>query len=305
MSLLVIEGLTKHYGTFKALDDVSMSIGHQEAYGFIGRNGAGKTTTIHVVLSMIEKTSGTLLFAGVPISADDTTYRRQIGYVPDVPSFPAYMTAEEWLAFTYDTYSLDIRKRKESIERVLADVALAAGNKRIGGYSRGMKQRLAIAQALMHNPLMLIMDEPTSALDPLGRKEVIDIIHRLKQAMTVFYSTHILEDAQKVCDRIGLIEQGKMMFEKDMRTLVADQTFRYFIAVHEPIEQLIEHIKLFGKVQDYTVQNGGLSYVVEADANATALLKSLLNADFHVHQYRREEKTLEDVFIEVLHENRA
>lgn len=303
MSLLVIEGLTKHYGTFKALDDVAMTIGHKEAYGFIGRNGAGKTTTIHVVLSMIAKTSGTLLFDGEPISADDTRYRRKIGYVPDVPSFPNYMTAEEWLTFTYDTYGLDVRKRTDTIEKVLHEVALAAGKKRIGGYSRGMKQRLAIAQALMHNPMMLIMDEPTSALDPLGRKDVIDIIRRLKQSMTVFYSTHILEDAQKVCDRIGLIEQGRMRFEKDMHAIVADQTLRYFISVYEPLDALIKQMTAFGKVQDYTVQNGGLSYVVEDEQDATDLLKSLLDLDFHIAQYRREEKTLEDVFIEVLHEN--
>ncbi|TVP94913.1 MAG: ABC transporter ATP-binding protein [Acholeplasmatales bacterium] len=303
MSLLVIEGLTKHYGTFKALDDVTMTIGRNEAYGFIGRNGAGKTTTIHVVLSMIAKTSGTLLFDGIPITADDVNYRRKIGYVPDVPSFPSYMTAEEWLAFTYAAHGLDPRKQRETITAVLAEVALGAGKKRIGGFSRGMKQRLAIAQALMHRPMMLIMDEPTSALDPLGRKDVIDIIRRLKQDMTVFYSTHILEDAQKVCDRIGLIEQGKMIFEKDMATIVTDQTLRYFLSVVEPLESLIEHLGTFGKVQDYTVQNGGLSYVVDDETDAAGLLRLLLDAGFHIQQYRREEKTLEDVFIEVLHEN--
>ncbi|MFW5838418.1 MAG: ATP-binding cassette domain-containing protein [Bacillota bacterium] len=303
MSLLTINNITKTYGDFKALNNISLSVKPNEVYGFIGRNGAGKTTTINIILSLITKDNGTIFFNDKEIDVTDIHYKKDIGFVPDVPSFPPYMNAQEYLSFSYDSYGLPTRDKNVIIADTLRVVGLEGVTKKTSSYSRGMKQRLAIAGALLHSPKLLIMDEPTSALDPIGRKDVLDIISRLKKDMAIFYSTHILEDAQKVCDRIGLIEQGKMILEDDMNHLIASfDTYNYYIETtnHDTLEKILletSYISILNK------QGNGYNIQFNDKKDITKLLLVVSQSNHHIKVFTEERKQLEDVFIEVLDEN--
>ncbi|MFW6273005.1 MAG: ATP-binding cassette domain-containing protein [bacterium] len=303
MSLLTINNITKRYGNFKALDNISLSVKSNEVYGFIGRNGAGKTTTINIILSLITKDNGTIFFNDKEIDMTDIHYKKQIGFVPDVPSFPPYMNAQEYLSFCYESYHLPEKNKKTIINDTLRIVGLESVSKKTSAYSRGMKQRLAIAGALLHSPKLLIMDEPTSALDPIGRKDVLDIILKLKKEMAIFYSTHILEDAQKVCDRIGLIEQGKMILEDDMDHLIASfDTYNYYIEATYP--NRLE--KTLGSLPYLTVlkkQGNGYNIQFKDMKDIPKLLSEVSQDNQYIKVFTEERKQLEDVFIEVLHEN--
>lgn len=306
MSVLTIKNLKKYYGDFLALDDVSLHVQAGEVYGFIGRNGAGKTTTINTALGLIEKDEGTVLFNGNVVEGEALDFKRQIGYVPDVPEFPRYMRADELLGFVYDAYELPAESRQARIDVVMGDVGLAGVTKRIGGFSRGMKQRLAIAQALIHEPTLLIMDEPTSALDPLGRKQVLDIVASLKGSLTVFYSTHILDDAERVCDRIGLIENGKMVLEDTVKNIVVDPLNRVF-HMQSDVNPELMLIKLQEKpfVETVSIENEGLDIAFANAETIRAFFAWSVEQNITIKRFIERERTLEDVFVEVLHENNA
>ncbi|MFU8785728.1 MAG: ABC transporter ATP-binding protein [Candidatus Izemoplasmataceae bacterium] len=302
--LLKVNNLTKYYGDFLALDHVNLTINKNEVYGFIGQNGAGKTTTINIILSLLNKDDGDVIFLNNTIDHKDMKYKNQIGYVPDVPNFPSYLNAYEFLSFAYDCYDLDVSNKDTRIKEVLAEVGLENTKKKVSGYSRGMKQRLAIAQALIHKPILLIMDEPTSALDPLGRKEVIDIIRNLKSQMTVFYSTHILEDAQKVCDRIGLIDKGKIILEESIQTVIKERhAIGHYLEANITNSTLLELIQASTFTIDERLHETGIVYSLKKPAYHMSLLKYLIDKNVEILTLKKHEKTLEDVFIEVLHEN--
>ena len=303
MSILKVNHVSKSYNGVLALDDVSLSVEANQAYGFIGRNGAGKTTMINIILSLLTKNDGDIVFNDAIISQTDIEYKNYIGYVPDVPSFPTYLTAYEFLSFAYDSYNLDKEHRQSAIEQVLLDVGLENSKKKIGQYSRGMKQRLAIAGALMHKPILLIMDEPTSALDPIGRKAILDIIGRLKKTMAIFYSTHILEDAQKVCDRIGLIDQGKLILEDSMDALMNRvDTQSVFIETGDN-KQTMDMLKGCSFTEAERFYQSGVLYRVKDGVREGKVLQYLMDNDVDIVALNKQKKTLEDVFIEVLNEN--
>ncbi len=221
--MLQITKLKKTFGTIEALKGIDINVKKNEVYGFIGKNGAGKTTTIELILDFINKDEGEIIFDGEPIEKGDYLYKNKIGYVPDAPVFPKYLNAREFLSTSFDFSTNETLDKDEEIERVLRFVGLLDNKQRIGGFSRGMKQRLSIAQALIHKPEFLIMDEPTSALDPIGRMEILKLIRTLSKSMTIFYSTHILEDAEKVCDRIGLLDKGTLLLEGRTKDLFSNK----------------------------------------------------------------------------------
>jgi ABC-2 type transport system ATP-binding protein len=304
MSLLVINKLTKYYGDFKALDQVSLTINPNEIYGFLGKNGAGKTTTINSILGLIKYDEGEVFFFDKKVTYQDIEYKKHIGYVPDVPSFPSYFTPKEFLRLMYDFFGLPNDKKTAKIEEVLRFVDLAHSDKKIGSFSRGMKQRLAIAQALLHDPILLIMDEPTSALDPIGRKAVLDIIKKLKAHMTIFYSTHILEDAQKVCDRIALIDQGKIILEDTIdKVLKNKQTVEYFVQTKESPDYMVNLFSEFDYFEEVKPYQEGLIFTLNPSKKLHDFLAFCVQYKVEIIGLNKQEKSLEDVFIEVLHEN--
>ena len=210
MDVLQIEGLKKSFGKKEVLRGVDLSVPQNSVFGFIGRNGAGKTTLMKLVLGLLSADAGEIRIAGERVRYGQTETNRMIGYLPDVPSFYGFYTAHEYLAFCGDCLGM---KRSEIIDRseeLLEIVGLQDERHRIKGFSRGMKQRLGIAQALIASPKLLICDEPTSALDPVGRKEILSLLQSIKDRTTVFFSTHILSDVERICTHAALLQDGEI-----------------------------------------------------------------------------------------------
>ena len=205
------QGLSKHFGEVQALNNLNLEIPAGTVFGFVGRNGAGKTTTIRLLAGLAQPTSGSAWIDGVETTNGDSIAREQFGYLPQNPAFYTWMNPSEYLDYVGRLYHMPTDDRKQRIRELLELVELqAAGRRRIGGFSGGMIQRLGIAQALIHQPPVLLLDEPTSALDPAGRYEVLKLIDMLRGQVTVFVSRHILQDVERICDTIGIIHQGEL-----------------------------------------------------------------------------------------------
>jgi len=211
MGILHIEHLSKSFGDSQVIDDLSFSVPEQSVFGFIGQNGAGKTTTMKMVLGLLRPDNGKITICGEPVTYGQTQTNKYIGYLPDVPEFYGYMKPIEYLKLCGEKTGLSSNHTKRRRSELLELVGLEKANKKIGGFSRGMKQRLGIAQALLNEPRLLICDEPTSALDPLGRKDILNILQQVKGKTTVLFSTHILSDVEKICDNIGVLHEGKLV----------------------------------------------------------------------------------------------
>lgn len=213
--------LTKRYGDTNALNGVSLSIPQGSIYGFLGKNGAGKTTLIRILLGFTRATSGTARILGEKSSGSGPSLpvKKRMGFLPDVPGFYPWMNASETLKFAADIYAIAPNIRRERISNLLEITGLSRIKGEVGGYSRGMKQRLGLAQALINAPDLLILDEPTSALDPLGRREILDVIASLRGRATVMFSTHLLSDAQDICDHVGILDQGLLKAEGTLKQI--------------------------------------------------------------------------------------
>lgn len=219
MKILQIEGLKKCFGSHRVLDGVSMCVPEHCVYGFLGKNGAGKTTTMKLILGLLKADEGEVRVLGEKVEFGCAQTNRYIGYLPDVPEFYGYMNAAEYLTFCGQVSGMERAHVKSRIEEVLHMVGLLGVKKKIGGYSRGMKQRLGIAQAMLHEPRLLVCDEPTSALDPVGRKEILDILSQAREKTTVLFSTHVLSDVERICDRIAILNDGKIVLEGNLEEI--------------------------------------------------------------------------------------
>lgn len=208
MDILNISHITKTFGTNKVIDDLSFSVPEHSVFGFIGRNGAGKTTTMKMILGLLKPDSGEIFVNGERVTYGQNSTNQYIGYLPDVPEFYGFMTPSEYLAMCGQITGMSNEEISVRSSELLELVGLKAENKRIRSFSRGMKQRLGIAQALLNSPKLLICDEPTSALDPVGRKEILDILCSVRNHTTVVFSTHVLSDVERICDRIAFLNEG-------------------------------------------------------------------------------------------------
>lgn len=211
-----IEHLVKTYPagsgqTKRAVNDATFDIPAGQIVSFLGPNGAGKTTTLRMILGLARPTSGSVQILGHDATKAANAIRQQIGYLPDVPGFPAWMTAPEFLRFAGSLFGIDKTTLNPRIDSLLDLAGLTGVTHKIGGFSRGMKQRLGIAQALVNAPKLLMLDEPTSALDPLGRRDVLTMIKALRGKATVLFSTHLLDDVERVCDSAVVLNQGHVL----------------------------------------------------------------------------------------------
>jgi ABC-2 type transport system ATP-binding protein len=230
MTAVSTGSLSKSFGNLKALDNLNLEVPDNIVFGFLGPNGAGKTTTVKVLTGFSRPTSGTACVAGETVSADNTRLRSKIGFMPDVPSFYDWMSGREFMHMVGELHHLSFKDSRSQTEELLKLVALEkAAGRHIGTYSRGMKQRLGIAQALVNRPRVIFMDEPTSALDPIGRREILQLVSQLKHTATVFMSTHILSDVERVCDMVGIINKGRLVTVSK----VADLQKKYTRSVFE------------------------------------------------------------------------
>ncbi|NLU32500.1 MAG: ABC transporter ATP-binding protein [Clostridiaceae bacterium] len=210
MGILEVNRLYKSFGSHEVLKGLDMDVPEHSIFGFVGQNGAGKTTTMKIILGLLKPDSGSVTVCGEKVTYGETRTNRFIGFLPDVPEFYGYMRPLEYLKLCGEITGIEKNRIRSRSEELLELVGLKNEKKRIGGFSRGMKQRLGIAQALLNEPKILICDEPTSALDPVGRKEILDILLAAKGKTTILFSTHILSDVERICDHIAVLHGGRL-----------------------------------------------------------------------------------------------
>lgn len=217
--VIELRNLTKVYGTVRALNGATLAVSAGSVFGFLGPNGAGKTTTLRILTGLARPTSGSARILGHDVVTSSHAVRSAVGYLPDVPGFYPWMTGRELLRFTGRLFGLSGRTLEARVDALLDLAGLGGVKTRVGSYSRGMKQRLGVAQALINAPSVLLLDEPTSALDPVGRKAVLDMIASLAGRTTVFFSTHILSDVERVCDTVAILHQGTVVAQATIAEL--------------------------------------------------------------------------------------
>ena len=283
-----------------SLENLTMQVEHGEVFGFLGPNGAGKSTTIKLLMGIIFPTAGSAQILGKPVS--DVSMHRDIGYLPEQPYFYDYLTAAEVLDYFARFHGFSATERKERVQRMLQKVGLeTAGKIQLRKFSKGMLQRVGLAQAIVHDPKLLILDEPMSGLDPMGRREVRDIILELKNAgKTILFSTHILSDAETLCDRVGVIAGGQLRGVGAPGSIVGVKSLGM-----EIIFELTGSGAQIEKVRAKTTKSG-LNYrmsVTELDLYAA--LEELRGAGAKIISVTRIKPTLEDFFMELVGKERA
>jgi len=215
--------LTRYYGEVKALDHLNLEVPKGSVFGFLGRNGAGKTTTMRLLTGLANPTHGSAWIDGIETTNGNPAAGYVYGYLPQQPVFYNWMRTWEYLDYVGRLFQMPTARRKQRIAEVLEQVDLVSATKRrIGGFSGGMKQRLGIAQAILHEPKVLLLDEPTSALDPAGRYEVLDWIRSLNGDITVFLSSHILGDIERICDQVAILHEGKLVKVGERDAILAE-----------------------------------------------------------------------------------
>lgn len=298
MDILTLSHVSKRFGTHQVIDDLSFKVPENTIYGFIGENGAGKTTTMKMILGLYQADAGLIQVNGENVTYGQTNTNRYVGYLPDVPEFYGYMTPTEYLKLCGEITGIPVKQMKSRIPELLELVGLEKSNKRIQGFSRGMKQRLGIAQALLNQPKLLICDEPTSALDPIGRKEIIDILQSVKNQTTVIFSTHILSDVERICDEVGLLHNGKLALQgklEEIRKLRRSDGFEVEFRNEEDtkrFETIYAGSKHIGKTQ--------LLYAGKTEIDMSAAMKLLYDNQIYPLKIEMREPTLESLFMEVV-----
>lgn len=303
MSLITCTGLTKRYGNVEALRGVTFGVEGKGCIGFLGPNGAGKTTTIRILTGLAHATGGSATVDGLDVATRADAVQSRIGYVAQSPAFYNYMSGMEFLLWVASLFHLDGKTARSRAEELLKRLSLwEARNRSIGGYSGGMKQRLAIAQALMNRPKLLFLDEPVSALDPIGRHEILSLIDELRSETTIFMSSHVLADVERVCDRVIIVHQGKVAVEagmEELRETYAAPVFTVELAPRDP--DITESLKTQPFVSGIR-REGAVYRIAVADVAGarTRLPRAILDTGATLIRYGVEAPTLEDIFLKVV-----
>ena len=296
MDMLRITDLHKRFGDKEVLRGLDLSVPEHSIYGFIGKNGAGKTTTMKTVLGLMKADSGTIVVNGEPVVYGQTVTNQYIGYLPDVPEFYPFMTAPEYLRFCGEITGMRRAECDARCKELLELVGLSDEKHRIKGFSRGMKQRLGIAQALLDKPKLLICDEPTSALDPVGRKEILDILLAVREQTTVLFSTHILSDVERICTDVAFLNNGVVEIHgklSDIKTKYRSEEYLLETENDAEIRKLIQAfpaMKQLGRNQ---------LTLCESVLSAFDVLRFVSDEHIDLLKFERVEPTLESLFMEV------
>ena len=297
-----LRGLTKRFGDTLALDHVDLVVRPGMVFGFLGRNGAGKTTALRILAGLARPTSGTAHVLGGDVALARGAVRARIGFLPDVPGFYPWMTAREYLEFAGGLFGLEPTRLDERADALLEMAGLASVTTRVGGFSRGMRQRLGIAQALINAPSLLMLDEPTSALDPIGRREVLEMIASLHGRTTVFFSTHILADVERVCDAVAILERGRVVESAGIAELTARAAAnRVILEVEGDGAAAAVAGLLAGRawVRSLETNERGLRITVADLPTAQRDIPTVIAAaGVALRRFEIEEASLEDVFVE-------
>ena len=307
MAAIRIEGLHKTFGEVQALDGLGLAVEPGSVFGFLGPNGAGKTTTIRILAGLARADAGQAWIDGLEVAADRRRVASRIGYLPQDPAFYPWMTAREFVDHVGRVFGLPARVRQARTDELLQVVGLAeVADRRVGGFSGGMGQRLGIAQALVNRPPVLLLDEPVSGLDPAGRKELLQLIERLRGQCTVFMSTHILADVERVCDTVAIIDRGRLLAEAPQQELLG----RYAVPAFEvEVENgLAEHLAAWAEtlrslswVASVSLERATARVVVnDVEIARRELLASAVAAGLVLDRYEMVRPSLEDVFLRLV-----
>jgi ABC-2 type transport system ATP-binding protein len=306
VNALRVEGLRKTYGSVKALDGLDLAVEPGTVFGFLGPNGAGKTTTLKILAGLTRPTGGQAWVTEEPVSPESRA-REVIGYLPEEPRFYTWMSAREFLArFVGGLFGMPRREGAARADELLERVGLQeAARRRIAGFSRGMRQRLGLAQALMNHPKVLLLDEPVSALDPGGRRDMLELIGQLKAEATVFMSTHILDDVERVCDTIGILNHGRLVALEGREALLS----RYAVPVYEvefeatpeAVAAWAQKVTVEPNVAGVEVSGSHVRVRLDGSGLARAGLQRLVLASgMTVVRYEIARPSLEDVFLRLV-----
>ena len=297
MDMLQISGLTKRFGDKEVLKGLDLSVPEHSVFGFIGRNGAGKTTTMKLILGLLKADAGEITVNGEKVTAGQTATNRYVGYLPDVPEFYPFMTAAEYLRFCGEITGMQKEENERRGRELLDLVGLGGERHRIRGFSRGMKQRLGIAQALLNRPKLLICDEPTSALDPVGRKEILELLLAVRERTTVLFSTHILSDVERICTDVAFLDRGTA----ELRGPLADIRTRFrrdaYLVETEDEAGLLLFLEAFPAAK--RTGKTALSFDEKALALPDAL-RFVADRKIGLQKIERAEPSLESLFLEVV-----
>jgi ABC-2 type transport system ATP-binding protein len=306
------EGLYKVFGEFTALNGLNLSVEEGTIFGFLGPNGAGKTTTIRILTGLAHATNGKAWVMGNEVTANGHEIARQIGFLPEEPAFYTWMTPTEFLDYVGRVYGLPAADRSARTKELIELAGLEeSAKRRIGGFSRGMRQRLALAQALVNRPKVLFLDEPASALDPFGRKEVLDFIENLRGQCTVFMSTHILADVERVCDTVGIINRGKLVTAAPREALLAQYAIPAFELEVEKrseaaLSQWSETLKRENWVTSISIEGLIVRVIVkDVEVAKKELMRSITQTGLMINRYEVVRPSVEDVFLQLVGEEAA
>lgn len=297
MDLLHIRGLHKRFGDKEVLKGLNLSVPEHSVFGFIGKNGAGKTTTMKAVLGLLRTDDGEIMVGGEKVVYGQTSTNRFIGYLPDVPEFYPFMTAPEYLRFCGEITGGKRSENEKRSKELLELVGLGDETHRIRGFSRGMKQRLGIAQALLNRPRLLICDEPTSALDPVGRKEILDILLAVREQTTVLFSTHILSDVERICTDVAFLNDGVVSIQgklSDVKSIYRSDEYLLEVERKEDIQGLMRAFRFMRQRADYVLA------FHEKDHALFDVLRYVTEGRVSLSKLERVEPTLESLFMEVV-----
>lgn len=299
MELLKANDLVKRFGQTNAVEGINFCIEEGRCVSLLGPNGAGKTTTLKMLSGLLAPTSGTIDFKGE--KAKDL--RQFIGYLPQYPAFFNWMSGKEFLVFSGQLAKLNRKEAEKRSDALLERVGLTDAKKRkIGGYSGGMKQRLGLAQALIHRPKLLILDEPVSALDPLGRREVLDMMREIKEETTILFSTHVLHDAEEISDDILIMHEGKIMISGSLGSVMEE--YRQPIIQIEFESQATDWLKSivnYSCVSEVNSQGNKTSIVLkDLVEGKQRLLKDIVERELPIRKFEVAQTTLEDLFMKVV-----
>lgn len=300
MPLLRVHQLAKSYGNRRSVDGISFEIEAGQCVALLGPNGAGKTTTLRMLAGLLAPTSGEIRFDGAPAGAD---IRRLLGYLPQAPAFYGWMSGREYMSFAAKLSGLSSREADTQAAAMLERVGLGeAARRKISGYSGGMKQRLGLAQALVHRPRLLLLDEPVSALDPIGRREVMELLRDIRKETTVMFSTHVLHDAEEICDDIILMNKGVIAEQGPLSRLRTEYSLPIIrLTVESGAQEWLEQLASAPFVIEARITGGQASFNVnDLEQARQFVLQEAAGRKIPLLQFEAGSSTLEDLFMKVV-----
>jgi ABC-2 type transport system ATP-binding protein len=271
-------------------------------FGFLGPNGAGKTTALRILTGLARPTAGVARILGADVSTASNAVRSRIGYLPDVPGFYPWMTALELVEYAGRLFGIERRALRQRAESLLEMAGLSDVPTKVGGFSRGMKQRLGIAQALINAPKLLLLDEPTSALDPIGRRDVLEMIAALRGRTTVFFSTHILADVERVCDTVAILDRGRVVANGPIAELKRRAAVdRLVIEVDGDPAVLISELEQRPWLRAVERSREQITLAVtDVKTAQRELPAAIAAAELGLKRFEGAERSLEDMFVELV-----